>query len=57
MEKIPELRIGNTPDEQQIRSHPFFSHLDWAAIEQRQIDAPFLPVSSKCSRVSGNLNI
>lgn len=43
MEKNPERRIGNTLDEGEIKRHRFFSHLDWTAIELRQIEAPFIP--------------
>lgn len=52
MEKVSERRIGNTSDEQQIRSHPFFNHIDWTALELRQIEAPFLPVVVRCLLLS-----
>lgn len=43
MTKNPARRLGCTGNENQIRSHPFFKDLDWAALELRRVDPPFRP--------------
>lgn len=43
MTKNPARRLGCTGNENQIRSHPFFKDLDWAALELRRVEPPFRP--------------
>lgn len=42
--RIPDQRLGGGPsDSQQIKSHPFFSEMDWDALDRREIKPPFNP--------------
>lgn len=43
--KRPELRLGNGPTgEKDIKTHAFFSGLEWDQLEQRRTEPPFRPV-------------
>lgn len=40
----PEERLGSGPSGgDEIKTHPLFHHLDWAALERRQVAPPFKP--------------
>ncbi|XP_012876360.1 PREDICTED: ribosomal protein S6 kinase alpha-4 [Dipodomys ordii] len=42
--KDPQKRLGAGPQgAQEVKSHPFFQGLDWAALAARKIQAPFQP--------------
>ena len=44
MTKNPSKRLGcGTSKEKAILSHPFFSNVDWTALEQRKVTPPFKP--------------
>lgn len=43
MTKNPLRRLGCVGNDNQIRSHPFFKELDWAALELRKVEPPFRP--------------
>jgi hypothetical protein len=37
-------RIGSSADDaKEIVSHPFFAGINWDALTERQLDAPYLP--------------
>merc|ERR1711988_301301 len=37
-------RLGGGPsDGEEVRSHPFYSGIDWIAIQQRRVTPPFRP--------------
>lgn len=42
--KCPEQRLGSGPNsENKIKSHPFFRRIDWAKIENKEVQPPFRP--------------
>ena len=44
LERNVSLRLGySAGTRSQIRKHPFFSPIDWAKLENRQIKPPFRP--------------
>lgn len=44
LERDPNRRLGSGPsDATDIKSHPFFSTLDWQAMYNRQLPPPFVP--------------
>jgi serine/threonine protein kinase len=47
--KKPKKRLGanGTP---QVKSHPFFDGVDWAAVEARSLKAPFVPPQQNLSK-------
>ncbi|XP_041417133.1 protein kinase C delta type-like [Xenopus laevis] len=45
-EKNPDKRLGTSGD---IRKHPFYRSVDWAALENRKIPPPFKPQSQVLS--------
>lgn len=42
LQREPEMRLGSA-EGSDPRAHPFFAGLDWAALERREITAPFRP--------------
>lgn len=42
LSKDPEQRLGNN-GHQEVMDHPFFSDLDFEAIQQKQYPAPYVP--------------
>lgn len=43
--KDPRLRLGGgEEDAKELKRHPFFEGLDWAALARKEIPAPFKPV-------------
>jgi len=42
LRRDPEKRLG-TLSTDEVRAHPFFATVDWAALERREVTAPFLP--------------
>lgn len=48
----PSRRLGGGPsDGEDVRNHPFFSGIDWIAIQQRRVTPPFKP------NVQGNADV
>ena len=43
LEKNPKKRLGYQKGIEEIKSHPFFAKIDFNAIEQKKIKAPFIP--------------
>ncbi|XP_003384983.1 PREDICTED: protein kinase C delta type-like [Amphimedon queenslandica] len=43
LERDPEKRLGCMEDRMPIRSHPFFSPIDWVKLETRESEPPFKP--------------
>ena len=44
LEREEFKRLGGGPtDAQEIKSHPFFSNIDWEQLYQRQLEPPFRP--------------
>lgn len=44
LEPNPLFRLGSGREgAAEIRRHPWFAGLDWAAFERRQVPAPYLP--------------
>lgn len=35
---------GGVSDGEEIKSHPFFASVDWAALQRKAVDAPWRPV-------------
>jgi len=49
--KNPKDRLGYKNDFDEIKVHPFFAHIDWVALVQKEIKPPFVP------HVSSNADI
>lgn len=43
LERDPEKRLGCIEDRMPVRSHPFFSPIDWVKLEARESEPPFKP--------------
>jgi len=44
-QKDPEQRLGSGPKgAEEIKSHPWFSSIDWDALYKKEIRPPFIPV-------------
>ena len=43
LEKNPKKRLGYHKGIEEIKTHPFFAKIDFNAIEQKKIKAPFIP--------------
>jgi serine/threonine kinase 32 len=46
LERDPKKRLGcrsGVSNMEEIRSHGWFSQLDWARLEAKQLDPPFVP--------------
>ena len=43
LEKNPKKRLGYQKGIEEIKSHPFFAKIDFNAVEQKKIKAPFIP--------------
>ena len=44
MDRNPETRLGSSEEDQiEIRKHPFFDGLDWNALVELKIEAPYIP--------------
>lgn len=53
--KEPSQRLGSTGDAE-VRAHPFFADIDWAAIDSRTSSPPFAPgLSRKVARIGSAL--
>jgi len=39
----PTARLGCTNDGDEVKAHPFFSGIEWVAIQQRRVTPPFKP--------------
>jgi len=50
LERDPRKRLGGRTgfsNIEEIRSHRWFSHLDWEKLETKQLDPPFVPNVSR----------
>ena len=44
LSRSPEQRLGSGPrDSEDVKAHPFFDGLDWAALDRKEIPPPFNP--------------
>lgn len=44
MDRNPETRLGSSEsDSMEIRNHPFFADMDWSALVEQQLTAPYIP--------------
>jgi serum/glucocorticoid-regulated kinase 2 len=43
LEKNPQNRLGNK-DAEEIKNHPWFEKVNWTALMNRSIKAPFVPI-------------
>jgi hypothetical protein len=42
---VPEKRLGSGPGGiEEVKAHPWFERIDWAALEARRLPAPIQPV-------------
>ncbi|PNF43832.1 Ribosomal protein S6 kinase alpha-5 [Cryptotermes secundus] len=47
LESDPQKRLGGGEgDAEELKRHPFFRELDWSALGQKRISAPFIPILS-----------
>ncbi|KLO17120.1 kinase-like protein [Schizopora paradoxa] len=53
LDKNPKKRLGCTPETDDemavVRSHPWFARLDWDALEDKELQAPFVPDLKKAN--------
>ena len=50
LRKRPEERLGSGAAEgQEVKDHPIFKNIDWAALEKRQVQPPFKPKFKVCA--------
>ncbi|CAK0875510.1 unnamed protein product, partial [Prorocentrum cordatum] len=44
IQRDPNKRLGGGPDDgEEVKANPFFSGIDWIAIQQRRVTPPFKP--------------
>merc|ERR1719498_735674 len=51
LERNPTQRLGALNDGDEVKSHPFFSGIEWVAIQQRRVTPPFKPQISQSGDV------
>lgn len=55
--KNPAVRLGSGPHEEyQIKKQPFFRRIDWAKIESRDVQPPFIPAGKRDSVTAENFD-
>lgn len=57
LDKDPDQRLGSRSDADEIMQHPFFSEIDWAKLEKKEIPALFKPDLSQDKMKYFNPNI
>ena len=52
LQKDPKERLGSHPESgfQDIMDHPFYSTIDWVALEQKQVSPPYIPCTTNDER-------
>ena len=58
MDRDPENRIGaGSDDANAIVNHPFFAEMDWTALQEQRIPAPYTPetTTDKLDNTNGGL--
>ena len=43
LNRDPRKRLGSKDDVEDIKTHPFFSSMDWDALMKKQIESPYKP--------------
>ena len=43
LEKNPKNRLGSKEGIEEIKKHPFFASIDFKAVEEKKLQAPFIP--------------
>jgi len=55
LDRDPVTRIGSSAeDAKEIVSHPFFAGINWDALTERQLDAPYLPEKKPDEEYNGD---
>ncbi|KAF7331809.1 Non-specific serine/threonine protein kinase [Mycena kentingensis (nom. inval.)] len=44
LNRNPKLRLGAQRDTEELKEHPFFASIDWAALARKQVTPPFKPI-------------
>ncbi|KAJ7179344.1 Pkinase-domain-containing protein [Mycena filopes] len=44
LNRNPKHRLGAVRDAEELKEHPFFSSIDWAALARKQVTPPFKPI-------------
>lgn len=51
-QKKPEARLGTKGGALEIKKHPWFESINWMALEDKKLKAPFIPLVKSYSDVS-----
>lgn len=51
-QKKAEVRIGTKNGAAEIKNHPWFESINWTALENKKLKAPFIPLVKSYSDVS-----
>ena len=50
MDRNQQTRLGAVNDVEDVKAHPFFSDINWEALERREIEAEYKPEISEETR-------
>ena len=51
-QKKPEARMGTKNGASEIKNHPWFDSMNWTALADKKLKAPFIPLVKSYSDVS-----